>query len=70
VTGDLHDIGKNLVKMTAQRAGMEVEDLRRKVRFLVGGAPLTDQHAQEIGADGYTADAAAAAEKLKAIIGA
>ncbi len=117
VKGDLHDIGKNLVKMMAQGAGMEVVDLgidvsadkflqglkdnpdakaigmsalltttmtgmkdvidrflkeglRDKVQFLVGGAPLTDQYAREIGADGYAADAASAAEKLKAIVGA
>jgi len=117
VKGDLHDIGKNLVKMMAQGAGMEVVDLgidvsadkflqgakdnpdakaigmsalltttmtgmkdvierfqkeglRDKVQFLVGGAPLTDQYAREIGADGYAADAASAAEKLKVIVGA
>jgi 5-methyltetrahydrofolate--homocysteine methyltransferase len=115
VKGDLHDIGKNLVKMMAQGAGIEVVDLgidvsadkfiqgmkdnpdakaiglsalltttmtgmkeiidrfekeglRRKVKFMVGGAPLTDQYAKEIGADGYAPDAATAAEKFKAFL--
>jgi 5-methyltetrahydrofolate--homocysteine methyltransferase len=116
VKGDLHDIGKNLVKMMAQGAGLEVVDLgidvsadkfiqgvkdnpdakavgmsalltttmtgmkdvidrfakeglRGKVKFMVGGAPLTDQYAKEIGADAYAPDAASAAEKLKVYVG-
>jgi 5-methyltetrahydrofolate--homocysteine methyltransferase len=115
VKGDLHDIGKNLVKMMAQGAGIEVidcgidvsadkflqafkdnpdakavgmsalltttmtgmkdvidrfekENLRKKIKFMVGGAPLTDQYAKEIGADGYAPDAASAADKFKAFI--
>jgi 5-methyltetrahydrofolate--homocysteine methyltransferase len=115
VKGDLHDIGKNLVKMMAQGAGIEVVDLgidvspdkflqgfkdnpdakalglsalltttmtgmkevigrfekeglRKKVKFLVGGAPLTDQYAREIGADGYSPDAASASDKFKAFL--
>ena len=39
VKGDLHDIGKNLVKMMAQRAGIEVVDLRIDVpanKFIQG----------------------------------
>jgi len=115
VKGDLHDIGKNLVKMMAQGAGIEVMDLgidvsadkffqafkdnpdakavgisalltttmtgmkevidkfekegmRNKIKFMVGGAPLTDQYAKEIGADGYAPDAATAAEKFKAFL--
>ena len=115
VKGDLHDIGKNLVKMMAQGAGIEVVDLtidvkpeqflqaykdnpdakaigmsalltttmtgmkevidlfekqglRKKVKFMVGGAPLTDQYAKEIGADGYAPDAASAADKFKAFL--
>jgi len=115
VKGDLHDIGKNLVKMMAQGAGIDVVDLgidvsadkfvqglkdnpdakavgisalltttmtgmkdvvdrfekeglRNKVKVMVGGAPLTDQYAKEIGADGYAPDAASASEKLKAFL--
>ena len=115
VKGDLHDIGKNLVKMMGQGAGIEVVDLgidvsadkfvqglkenpdakavgmsalltttmtgmkevidrfekegmRKKIKIMVGGAPLTDQYAKEIGADGYAADAASAAEKFKTFV--
>ena len=42
--------------------------IRDKVKFMVGGAPLTDQFAQEIGADGYAPDAASAADKFKEFI--
>jgi 5-methyltetrahydrofolate--homocysteine methyltransferase len=34
--------------------------LRDKVKVMVGGAPLTDQYAREIGADGYSPDASRA----------
>jgi len=46
----------------------EKEALRKKVKFMVGGAPLTDQYAKEIGADGYAPDAASAADKFKAFL--
>jgi corrinoid protein of di/trimethylamine methyltransferase len=36
--------------------------IRDKARVLVGGAPTTEAWAEEIGADGYAADAAAAAD--------
>jgi len=108
VKGDLHDIGKNLVKMMIEGKGIEVNDLgvdcssekivealqnsdakvlclsalltttmsmqkeiidaikaaglRDKVKIMVGGAPLTQSYADEIGADAYSPDAASAAE--------
>ena len=108
VKGDLHDIGKNLVKMMIESKGIEVDDLgvdcdaqklvdkvkegdakvlclsalltttmtaqkdvidalktagiRDKVKVMVGGAPVTQSFADEIGADAYTSDAASAAE--------
>ncbi|MDR0601909.1 MAG: corrinoid protein [Treponema sp.] len=108
VKGDLHDIGKNLVKMMVEGKGIEVEDLgvdcneekiveavrssgakvvclsalltttmmaqkdvieaiknaglRDSVKIMVGGAPVTQSFADEIGADAYTPDAASAAE--------
>ncbi len=39
--------------------------LREKVFVMVGGAPVTDRFAKQIGADGYAADAASAADVLK-----
>lgn len=111
VKGDLHDIGKNLVKMMIEGTGIRVVDLgvdcdadkvvqavkdnnadivclsslltttmmyqkdiiealkaagiRDKVKVMVGGAPVTQAFADEIGADAYTPDAASAAEKAR-----
>jgi 5-methyltetrahydrofolate--homocysteine methyltransferase len=112
VKGDLHDIGKNLVKMMVEGKGIEVVDLgvdcneekiveavqtsgakvvclsalltttmmaqkdvieaiknaglRDSVKIMVGGAPVTQSFADEIGADAYTPDAASAAEVCRA----
>jgi 5-methyltetrahydrofolate--homocysteine methyltransferase len=111
VKGDLHDIGKNLVSMMMQSAGMTVYDLgvdippedfitrikekkarlvclsalltttmpamkqtidaivesglRDQVKILVGGAPVTQAFADEIGADGFAPDAGSAAKLAK-----
>lgn len=111
VKGDLHDIGKNLVKMMIEGTGIRVVDfgvdcdadkvvqavkdnnadivclsslltttmmyqkdiiealkaagIRDKVKVMVGGAPVTQAFADEIGADAYTPDAASAAEKAR-----
>lgn len=109
VTGDLHDIGKNLVGMMIEGAGFKVIDLgvdvppekfiealkenpdcklvalsalltstmpaitstikaiedsglRGNVKIMVGGAPVTQSFADLVGADGYSEDAASAAE--------
>ena len=116
VAGDLHDIGKNLVIMMIESAGLEVIDLgvdvpierfisayeenpdtkiigcsalltttmpaleqtvaainqqpwRSKVKVMVGGAPITQEFADRIGADAYTEDAASAAQKAKELVG-
>ena len=39
-----------------------------KVKIMVGGAPITREFCDEIGADAYTADAASAAEKAKELV--
>jgi len=113
VKGDLHDIGKNLVSMMMESAGMEVHNLgvdigpedfvaqikeknasivclsalltttmpmmkltvdaiveaglRDQVKILVGGAPVTQAFADEIGADGFAADAGSASKLAKAL---
>ena len=41
------------------------QGLRDKVTMMVGGAPITQAFADEIGADAYTTDAASAAAKAK-----
>jgi 5-methyltetrahydrofolate--homocysteine methyltransferase len=42
--------------------------IRNEVKVMVGGAPLTDKFAKEIGADGYAADAASAVQVAKSLI--
>jgi len=114
VRGDLHDIGKNLVTMMLESAGLEVYNLgadvapeqfvealkstgagllclsalltttmpmirqtieavvqsgiRDRVKIMVGGAPVTEAFAREIGADGYAADAGSAVKMAKALL--
>lgn len=113
VKGDLHDIGKNLVRMMLESSGFGVEDLgvdvapeafvaaaqenhadivalsalltttmpmlkktldafeaaglRDSVKILIGGAPVTQDFADEIGADGYAPDAGSASKLAKAV---
>ena len=42
--------------------------LRNQVRVMVGGAPVTDKYAADIGADGYAPDAASAARLAKELL--
>jgi len=42
--------------------------LRDKVKIMVGGAPLTQSFADEIGADGYAPDAASAVDLLASLV--
>ncbi len=39
-----------------------------RVKIVIGGAPISQEFAEEIGADGYAADAASAADKAKALV--
>lgn len=114
VKGDLHDIGKNLVKIMMEGSGLEVIDagcdvdaetfvqtaidencdiiacstllttsmgeianvvklaiekgIRDKVQILIGGAPVTQAFCEQVGADAYTPDAAAAARKAVSML--
>lgn len=43
--------------------------IRDKVKVMIGGAPVTEKYAQEIGADGYASDAASAVVKAKKLLG-
>ena len=44
--------------------------IRDKVKVLIGGAPVTQDYATEIGADGYGPDAATGAELARELLGA
>ncbi len=115
IKGDLHDIGKNLVRMMMEGAGLNVIDLgvdvapeafinavqnqgaqivamsalltttmngmrdtitaleeaglRDKVKVMIGGAPVTQSFADEIGADAFTPDAASATDRALELVG-
>ena len=48
---------------------LEERGLREKYIVMIGGAPVTDDFAKEIGADYYTPDAASAAETARNAVG-
>jgi len=48
---------------------LKAEGLRDSVRVMVGGAPVTAAWAEEIGADGYGANAGMAVERAKELVG-
>ena len=114
VKGDLHDIGKNLVKMMLEGKGINVIDLgvdvsaeqfiaavqendaqiiccsalltttmnemeavvkkaeeagiRDEIFIMVGGAPITQEYCDKIGADCYTSDASSASDAAMAYL--
>jgi len=43
--------------------------LRDKVKIIIGGAPVTQEYADQIGADGYSADASRAVSLAKSLMG-
>lgn len=61
-----------LMTTTMPRMGEVIAPLKKKnknVKTLVGGAPVTDTYAKEIGADGYSGDASGAVEVAKKLVG-
>jgi len=53
---------KNVVDLLKEQA------LPKRVRTIVGGAPVSEQFAREIGADAYAFDAASAVERVKLLL--
>ncbi|NLN77411.1 MAG: cobalamin-binding protein [Armatimonadetes bacterium] len=47
---------------------LDAEGLRDKARVMIGGAPVTQNYADEINADGYAADAASAVDTAKTLL--
>jgi trimethylamine corrinoid protein len=114
IQGDVHEIGKNILRIILSTSGFDVVDLgrdvkvatiidravaekadiigvsalmtttmmymktlieelseagiRKDVKVMVGGAPVTEDWAQEIGADGYGKDAFAAIQVAKGLV--
>ena len=69
-------IGLSALLTTTMPAMKEVIDalskseLKGKVKVIIGGAPVTQSYADEIGADGYAPDAASAVDKVKELLAA
>ena len=47
---------------------IEEAGLRDQVKVIIGGAPVTQEYADKIGADGYAPEAASAAELCKKLV--
>ncbi|MGD2176415.1 MAG: corrinoid protein [Anaerolineae bacterium] len=71
-----HIVGMSALLTTTMRAmgdtvkAIEEAGLRDQVKVMVGGAPVTKSFADDIGADGYAANAASAADLAKEFVGA
>jgi 5-methyltetrahydrofolate--homocysteine methyltransferase len=53
-----------MVNMADVITALAEANLRDRVRVLIGGAPITTEFADEIGADGYARDASSAVDLL------
>jgi len=69
-------LGMSALLTTTMRAmghtikALEEAGLRDKVKVMIGGAPVTQSFADQIGADGYASNAASAADLAKKFVGA
>jgi 5-methyltetrahydrofolate--homocysteine methyltransferase len=57
-----------MVNMKSTITALEDAGLRQQVKVMVGGAPVTDSFAKQIGADGYAPDASRAVAVAKALV--
>ncbi len=57
-----------MVNMPATITALQQAGLRDQVKIMVGGAPVTEKYAQQIGADGYAPDASQAARLAMSLI--
>ena len=57
-----------MVNMVEVIKALDVAGLRDKVKIMVGGAPITQNYADQIGADGYSPDASSAVDKAKVFL--
>ncbi len=55
--------------MSATVKALQEAGLRDQVKVMIGGAPVTDNFARQIGADGYSPDASSAVRLAKTLIG-
>lgn len=59
----------SMVSMKQVMAELKAQGLTGKVKTMVGGAPVTQEFASSIGADGYARDASSAVDKARELIG-
>jgi 5-methyltetrahydrofolate--homocysteine methyltransferase len=69
---NVHLVGMSAL-LTTTMPGMEstvkaLKDSGVPVKIMVGGAPVTQEYAEKIGADGYAADAASAVDTAKSLV--
>ena len=57
-----------MVQMKATIEALEEAGLKESVKIMIGGAPVTDVFAREIGADAYAADAASAVDVARGLV--
>jgi 5-methyltetrahydrofolate--homocysteine methyltransferase len=57
-----------MVNMKGVIEALSTAGLRDQVKVIVGGAPVTDSFAKQIGADGYAADASRAVNLAKSLV--
>ena len=50
-------------------AALNAAGIRNKVKVMIGGAPITDAYAKEIGADGYSDNASSAVQLARRLVG-
>lgn len=50
-------------------SALEEAGLRDRVKIMVGGAPVTEEYARKVGADGFGADAPSAVEEARRLLG-
>ena len=57
-----------MLNMKDAVAALQASGMKDSVKVVVGGAPLTQSFADEIGADGYAPDAASAVDLVKSLL--
>ena len=57
-----------MMEMKNTIQSFEGAGLRKVVKVVIGGAPVTEKFAKEIGADGYAPDAASAVDTVKSLL--
>jgi len=57
-----------MIEMKNTIKAIEWAGLKEKVKIIVGGAPVTEKFAKDIGADGYAPDAASAVDLVRSLL--